>query len=371
MTATANGHDLLYAVIQEPRTGVWTAVIDVDSEVTLSGAVTLVIDGVTWQGTIARGDLFAGRVHAQVVGGAGKLSTALDAKYYIGITLGVVLADLMMGTGERLSASADTRVLGHSVARWARPKGKAGLALRQVADEILNVNWRMLRDGTVWLGAESWPTVSPVFDETDQAPGRDSLTIAPDSPIVTPGSTLQGKLVSRVTTTLTPGGLRQEMLFESADNPGNRVMGDIETVVGSIVDNRIDYSRMYPSKVLGQAGDKSLQLIPDDERVRGNGLTRVPIRHGLPGVVVSVPSGGKVLLFFEGGDPKRPAAALWPDGSSVTEIQITAPTLKVIGDLEVTGEVTALSADPLTKVTLSKHIHPTAMGPSDKPVGGV
>ena len=365
---TCNGKDLLSAVIQEPRIGVWTAVIDVDSDEAISGKVTIEIDGVTWIGTVQRGDLYAGRVHAQIVGGAGKLGVDLGAKYYLGIPLAIALGDLMIGTGETLSTTTAADVRNHSVARWTRPQGRAGLALRQISDEILGTSWRVLRDGTVWLGPESWSEVKPTYDETDQAPGRDSMTIAPESPIVAPGTTFLGKRVSRVTTTLAPGGLRQELLFESADAPGNRVMSDISAVVESLVGNRIDYSRLYPAKVVKQASDGSLELLADDARMRGNGITRVPIRHGIPGCVVTVPPGGKVQLFFEGGDPKRPAAALWPDGSSVTKIEITTGTLKVFGDLEVTGEITAKS-DTLP-VKVSTHQHPSAMGPTGSPTPG-
>jgi hypothetical protein len=370
MGATANGKDVLHAVIQEPRTGVWTAVVDVDSDQTLTGQVTLVIDGVTWIGTVTRGDLTSGHVHAQLVGGAGKLATLLAAKYYISVPLSVVLTDVMTATGERLSPLTSTAVTGYTSPRWARLQGKAGLVVKQLAAAVPNTVWRVLRDGTVWLGAETWPAVKPEYDETDRQPSRDSVTIAPESPTVAPGTMFLDKRVSRVTTTCGADGLRQEILFE-ADGGGTRVMGDVEAVIGAIVDTRIDLSYAYPAKVIRQASDGTLELLCDDDKMRGTGLTRVPIRHGIPGVIVKVPPGGKVLLMFEAGDQTRPIAALWPDGSSVTEIQITSPTIKIVGDLEVTGEVTALSANPLTKVTLSGHIHPTAMGPSDKPIGGM
>lgn len=75
------------------------------------------------------------------------------------------------------------------------------------------------------------------------------------------------------------------------------------------------YLASYPSEVQGQADDGLLELLPDDERVRGTGLSRVPIRHGLPGVTVRVPVGARVLLAFEGGDPRRPIATLWEEVS--------------------------------------------------------
>lgn len=366
MTATLNGLNLITCSIQEPRIGVWSAVVDVDTDTTITGNVTITIDGVSWVGTVVKGDQHAGRFHAQVVGGAGKLATQLDAKYYLGVSLSAVLDDLMLGTGETLSSTTDSSIRSHSVARWARPQGKASAALKQVADEM-SLTWRVLRDGTVWLGTDTFAAVSPTYDEIDKVPGRDSVLIAPDAPTLLPGTTFLSRKVSRVTTSIQDSGLRQEILFESASG-GSRVTEDIAAFVDQQVTNRIDYSRMYPAKVLKQAGDGSLEVLPDAQKLRGNGLTRVPIRHGIPGVHVTVPPGGKVLLFFESGDPKLPAVALWPDGSSCNQVKITTPKLIVEGDIECTGEITAKSTT--LPVKLSTHRHATAVGPSDSPTPG-
>jgi hypothetical protein len=86
-------------------------------------------------------------------------------------------------------------------------------------------------------------------------------------------------------------------------------------------------------------------------------------------VTVKVSPGAKVLLFFENGDPKSPAAALFPDNSSVSEIRIHTPKLIVDGNIECTGEITAMSST--TAVKLSAHQHPTAVGVSGTPVPGV
>ena len=74
------------------------------------------------------------------------------------------------------------------------------------------------------------------------------------------------------------------------------------------------YLRSYECEVLRQADDFTLDLMPDDERMRGNGLQGVPIYHGLPGVTVRVVPGARVLLQFVGGDPSKPFASLWRSG---------------------------------------------------------
>jgi hypothetical protein len=76
----------------------------------------------------------------------------------------------------------------------------------------------------------------------------------------------------------------------------------------------------YVCTVEGQDADGLLSLMPEDEKVRGNGINGVPIKVGLPGFKVKVPNGARVLLGWENGDPKKPYAALF-DPNSVTEIQ--------------------------------------------------
>lgn len=71
------------------------------------------------------------------------------------------------------------------------------------------------------------------------------------------------------------------------------------------------YLAQYECTVERQHDDYTLDLLPDDERIRGTGLSRVEIRHGLPGVLVRVAVGSRILLGFTAADPKRPYASLW------------------------------------------------------------
>lgn len=375
MTATLNGNDVIACTLNEPRIGVWNATVDVDSDKAITGKVTLVIDGVEWVGTVIKGDLHAGRVHAQIVGGVGKLAKSLDVKHYRGATFGSVVSDLMRETGETLSSTTDARVHSHAVSRWTRPLGKASVALKQVADELL-FTWRVLRDGTVWLGTDKWEEAKSVHDEISRAPGRDTASIAPDAPHIQPGQTFEGKRVSRVVTSIQEGhGLRQELQFESAAG-GSRVAEDLAAIIDLQTGSKIDYSRLYPSRVVRQAGDGSLEILPDAPNLRGNGLTGVPLRTGIPGVSVKVPPGGKVLLYFESGDPKLPSCALWPSGESVlsveltciSELKLTAPSVNITGNVKVLGTVTALDCKTTTGTSLLTHVHnATSIGSPTSP----
>ena len=75
----------------------------------------------------------------------------------------------------------------------------------------------------------------------------------------------------------------------------------------------IDYLALYPAQIRTQNADGTLELTPDDARI--SGLSKVVIRHGLPGVAVKVNAGARCLVGFENGDPQKPVATLWEVGS--------------------------------------------------------
>lgn len=82
---------------------------------------------------------------------------------------------------------------------------------------------------------------------------------------------------------------------------------------------RYDYAASYSCTVLAQNGDGSLELRPESTALPG--LSRVPIRYGLPGIRVRVRSGGRVVVAFENMDPTRPVATVW-DEADVEELNL-------------------------------------------------
>jgi hypothetical protein len=144
----------------------------------------------------------------------------------------------------------------------------------------------------------------------------------------------------------------------------DRLKESIVAIVRSVFPS-IDALALYPAKVLGQNGDGSLELQPDDARIAG--LSNVPIRYGVPGVKATIASGARVLLGFEGGDRSKPVATLW-ESASVTRLVVSAGAIELAG----ADEPVAL-ADTLetllgqVRTWLSTHTHPTAVGSSGPP----
>lgn len=85
----------------------------------------------------------------------------------------------------------------------------------------------------------------------------------------------------------------------------------------------VTYHKHYVCTVQSQHANGLLDVLPDDETIRGTGLSSIPIRHGLPGCTIEVAAGASLLLGFENGDPSKPYCALWESGlANVIRIDI-------------------------------------------------
>lgn len=93
-------------------------------------------------------------------------------------------------------------------------------------------------------------------------------------------------------------------------------------IIENLVGRQIDYTKMYPAVVVKQNSDGTLQLLVDDTKTRGTGHNNIPIRHGLPGVSVTVSQGARVRLGFENGKPSAPYAALWDTDAAFITINL-------------------------------------------------
>jgi len=319
-SSTVNGKPVLTAEITKPRVGAWHADIAADAE-SLTGAVPLSFEGVAMKGTVipGRSGLHGGRLGARIVGGAGGVSKEIVVKNYAasaGTKISVVVADILRETGETLSATSDQAVLGTTLSKWERIAGPASHALVNVLDKAGAV-WRVLNDGSIWVGMPTYPeaTLEHVLIDEDWVGGI--ITIAAETAALEPGTTFRGQKIEEVIHRLAPGAFRTEAHLGSVTSSLNRFLSGIR--------RQIDYSRGYPGRVSKQNADGTLQVVLDDEKVKGAGLDRVPYYVGLPGSKVKVSQGQRVLLAFEAGDPARPYIAGWQGGAAL-EVTIAGPT---------------------------------------------
>lgn len=347
---TVNSRRATLAAISVPRIGAWVADVELDSAEALTGAVSLVIDGATWTGTVVRGGVAAGAWRGRIVGGAGGLSTVLTAVAQRAATLGTVLADVLRAAGETLAS--DAGVLTDARPLWHRLASPAQSAIADVATSA-GYAWRVKSDGAVWLGAESWATYTPTgaVDVLDESPEAGRLVLSGDVLGILPGRTLvlprRGPArVGQVELRATPTTLRAVIYAEPEGERTTGLGAAVDAVVARAM-RRIDRLALYPARVVSQSAAGLLDLQPDDARVPS--CQGVPIRHGLPGVTVTVAAGQRVLLGYEGGDPALPYAALWAAGA-VTAIKINGATTKAAREGDDVTRTAAL-ATWMTQVT--------------------
>lgn len=331
--ATCAGSPVLRGSVHLPRVGAWQADLELDVDVVPTGEVELRVGrALTLRGTVVSGGLFAGEARVRVVGGRGKLSTELPARWYVGAPLSLVLGGVADEAGERLSTTIDAVLLATPMLpAWGRTAGPAALALQQLAQTI-SVSWRVLPDGTLWLGEERWPAATGMADLVvlDEHRGEGRLLLSTEEPTLLPGQQLAQGKVSSVTYELSPSALRADVWLERVGTGAtvpDRLKAALEGLLRAVLGRRLDYLARYEAVVVRQDGAGLLEVTPSDQRLPP--LTRVPIRLGLPGTTVKVKAGARVILGFEAGDPRRPFADLWsPD--SLDEITISADTKATI-----------------------------------------
>lgn len=349
-TYTAGGKPLLTATIHELTSGRWFADVEIDTTIPPSGQITLILGaGAGFTGTVARADRYAGKTRARVVGGADGLGGTVTAKAYRQVTFGVILDDLAADTGEYIETSTEIRA--RYTQLWHRSRGTGAAALRAITAH-LGVTWRFLRGGQLWIGTDTWPSLTFDAVELDRDDGQGWVLYSPArEPTIQPGYTVANRRVDSVVTTLRAGALVQRAMYRKGtstaalDRLRYGMAAFIDTLLGRSAESRArwDHMALYPCTVDAQAGDGTLDLRPDDIVVSGSGLSGIPLRTGLPGWEVSVPSGTRVLLGFEGGDPSRPFALLWEHESDIDELVFDGGSQGVarISDSVDGGTVTA------------------------------
>jgi len=320
--STFNGLSLLTASLTEPSIGNWT----IDSEVrvdegdeTVDDDVTIDLSGESLIGHVVRGAVTANVWSGRVEGGSGGMRAVNPSKYYVSATVGTVLDDIMSDSGESLADDIDPSVLSQSLVPWTRAMSETR---RQVADvaENIGVVWRVNRNGKIWLGDNRYEEPEIEYVKLSQG-AVDSVLIAPQVPAVRPGDLFLDRNVSDVQTVLTRTRLEQTIWYQSKNGGG--LLGVMGRLIDRFVGRRLDYSASYPAVVVSQAGDDSLEVLIDDERMRGEGLKNIPIRLGIPGARCEVKKGARVRVHFDSQDPSKPFAALWDfEPGDVTVIEI-------------------------------------------------
>lgn len=198
---------LVGASLRLPLTGAWRFHGPVDIEDALSGSVTVEIDELELTGTVVKAGFTGGVQIVRVVGGAGKLSALCTPRGYQNPSTRQIATDIL-SVGEALD---DTSQLTGNVPAWAITSQPAGLALDVLMHELGDDHtWRVLDNGKIWIGKETWPTLTLENVEIDADPSRDVVHLASFFPTLKPGVVLDGRKIGRVVHQVAEAGILTE-----------------------------------------------------------------------------------------------------------------------------------------------------------------
>lgn len=183
-----------------PRTGIWVADLKVDQSDDLPDHVTLDLGKVEMPGTVVKAELISGVMETRLVGGGGGIGDLARPKHYHRPLVRHVVVDLLRDAGEQLSPTSTTAVMSKELEAWTTLKLPTGTMLTILCLIVgKGANWRVLADGTVWLGVETWPD-SQVESRSIHGDGANAASvIGTDIPGLWPGTLLDGRRVDHVT----------------------------------------------------------------------------------------------------------------------------------------------------------------------------
>lgn len=333
-----NGQSVFDARLYFPRTGAWFADLRIDSADAagstagiFAGDVTIDVDGkLTLKGSAVRGGVYLDTGYLRVVGGAGGLGLTAKARHFSGSSVGTVLSDLLRAPiGEKLSSTSDPAILGLFLQSWTTAALSAGRMISRVLLSVApTATWRVLPDGTIFVGNETWPD-SGLIDDDDfqilsESPEMAEATIGLKSPLLMPGTLLGDRRVSYVEYRLSDPETRAIVYFEDGSGD-DRLKRAIRGMVRG-AQQPIDYLSMFVGTVVAQSGGR-IDVKPDDSRIPT--MAGVPLFASPPQWSLSVAPGGKVLVGWSGGDPKSAFAIGFDADVAAVSLGIECPSVTI------------------------------------------
>jgi hypothetical protein len=196
---------------------VLSADLALDLATTPSGAAKIIAkDGLSLACTIVEAGVFLSAAYVRLVGGAGGLAKYVPAAFYKQPQISDLLNAVIQASGETLSGTIESTLTSIKVPFWSQARARGAAVLDTIAAAAaahLNaaVNWRLLSDGTLWMGAETWPdeALPKGAAVLDVLPAERRYEIGAEVPTLVPGVNLDGVgNVVGVDHWLTPGAVR-------------------------------------------------------------------------------------------------------------------------------------------------------------------
>lgn len=379
---TLDGADVLKGRLSLGLHGSGWADLTVAADTPPSGTVRLVVDGgLEWVGTVRSAGTYLLTTEVRLVGGAGGLGRPVTGAFQ-GAELRDVLAEIMRASGETQSSSIAAEVLEVPLERWTLGQCTAARALDELAEAAAlhlgaAIGWRVLADGTVWMGAESWPAQEMPDDSVLSAyhPDEGRAVIGCAAPSLLPGVELAGVgRVAGVDHYIDAEQLRTEVWTAEQLDPIGKLAAAVLERLGLNFTGapRLDRLQLARARVDAVAADGStVDVTPESGRL--SPMQRVPVRQ--TAARATVKAGARVQLAWEGGTSAGVVALpIFDDGAEYSEISARADMVYL--GATTGAQFVALANKVLTELqqvatAINAHVHPggTISGLTGPPQG--
>jgi hypothetical protein len=351
ISATLNGNTVTDARLFIPGWGASWHDVTINGDVTLSGAVTLVVADLTIQGTVMSGGPSGkGRSFYRIVAGAGGWGKELPAVSYAndaGVKLSKVFNDVASAAGEKINpASIPSGTVG---SYFTRPADIASRVLEQLSPSA----WYVDETGTTQIGTRPASTLAATAARVTLLDlARGTLTLASDTIAgILPGVTVDGLTAIDVEHTIDPKeGLRTK-LWGRASTSASRRLSAFRAIVDQLDPDR-KFRGTYEYRIVTQNGTR-LNLQPVSTVVGMPTLSNVMVRPGVAGCQAQYHLGARVIVGFVNADPGRPVVIAFEDadgpGFLSTALTIDAMTSVAVGP-SATSVAVAGSGSPIARL---------------------
>ena len=201
LTATFAGAsvDVTKGPLTLPRVGVWTADLWALSDSAPTGNVSVDLAGVDMPCHVQRAEMGGGLAHVRLVGGRGGMGKTAKKKHHKTPTARTSLTDLARDAGETLSPTCPADVMARPLSFWTTLSMPIGSVVQALSESLGDdVSWRILFDGTLWMGKETWPMCPAEVRIIEQDAANASQVLGTDALAIWPGTTIAGRRVDMV-----------------------------------------------------------------------------------------------------------------------------------------------------------------------------
>lgn len=166
-----------------------------DSKTAPTGQQTIAaFGGLSLSGTIVATGIFLDSAYIRIVGGSSGASNKVSPSSYQNAILRDPLSAITSATGDTLSTTISESLLTTILPYWTISDSHASSALDELCFAASGavgqtIDWRYLGDGTLWIGVETWPSVSLPMgsDVIEQSPSGRRYIIGVETPTLIPG----------------------------------------------------------------------------------------------------------------------------------------------------------------------------------------